>query len=397
MDDSVVRQIIDPVALTEVVRRALQQPFARIAEWHIRPVGHAALSEVTGGVFRLTGRVHDGSATLPWSLILKIVHPPAHADGLLGGFLGRSNDPTHYNYWQREPLIYQTDLLSDLPGAMAAPRCFGITEQPNERAWLWLEDISDQHGGQWPLARYGLAAWHLGSFNGAYLAGQHPLPTAPWLTAQMARKWAAGVDTVATSLCDRLQRPAAWQHPIVRQRLPCDWTETILEFWDLRERYLSAIEELPQTFCHHDAICPNLFARQHANGTEQTVAIDWAFAGMGVVGEDLGQLVHGSLFYRSEMAADADRLDRLAFEQYLSGLRSAGFNYDPRLVRLGYVASSAVRWGFWGMFWLYQALEETKTTRDNPREERSLEEHIEHLANIIAFTLRILNEARELV
>jgi hypothetical protein len=236
MDEPALRQTIDPVVLLQVVRRALQQPSADIAEWHIGPVGHEPLSRVTGGVFRVTGQVHHRSATLPWSVILKIVHPPANTEGVLGAFLGRSDDPTHYNYWQREPLIYQADLLSDLSGGMAAPRCFGISEQPNERVWIWLEDIADQYGGEWPLARYGLAARHLGSFNGAYLAGRRSLPSAPWLTTEMARKWAVGIDTVVTTLRDRLENPAVWAHPIVQQRLPHGWEETVLQFWDSRER-----------------------------------------------------------------------------------------------------------------------------------------------------------------
>jgi hypothetical protein len=332
---------------------------------------------------------------MPWSVILKIVHPPADSEGLLGAFLGRTDDPSHYNYWQREPLIYQAGLLSNLPGGIVAPKCFGITEQPNERVWLWLEDIADQYGRQWPLARYGLAAQHLGKFNGAYLAGRQPLPSAPWLTTQIARKWAVGVDTVVTSVRDRVQHPAAWAHPIVQQRLPPGWVEGVLQFWDAREQYLRTMDELPQTFCHHDALQPNLFAR-HVNGAAQTVAIDWAFAGMGVVGEDLAQLVHGSMFYRPDVAAEASRLEDLAFDQYVSGLRSIGYQGDPQLVRLGYVLSTAIRWGFWGLFWLHHALREAQPSEDDQRQAHMLAERVEHLTSVITFTLRILDEARML-
>ena len=92
-----------------------------------------------------------------------------------------------------------------------------------------------------------------------------------------------------------------------------------------------------------------------------------------------------------------DTSENLAFDQYVSGLHSAGYRYDPRLVRRGYVMGSALRWGVAGMFWLHQALEEAQMTGDTQGQERSQVEGIEYLTAIIAFTLRILAEARDLL
>ena len=52
--------------------------------------------------------------------------------------------------------------------------------------WIWLEEVADTVGAPWPLARYGLAARHLGGFNGAYLVGR-PVPAYPWLSRNWLR------------------------------------------------------------------------------------------------------------------------------------------------------------------------------------------------------------------
>ena len=71
-------------------------------------------------------------------------------------------------------------MLTDLPGGIAAPRCFAVEERADDSCWLWLEVVRDAVGPRWSLADYAQAADRLGRFNGAYLAG-YPLPDAGWL------------------------------------------------------------------------------------------------------------------------------------------------------------------------------------------------------------------------
>lgn len=54
-----------------------------------------------------------------------------------------------------------------------------------------------------------------------------------------------------------------------------------------------------------------------------------------------------------------------------------------------YVLSTAIRWGFWGLFRLHHALHEAETAGDDPDAGQRLAERVEHLTDIIAFTLRI--------
>jgi hypothetical protein len=117
----------------------------------------------------------------------------------------------------------------------------------------------------------------------------------------------------------------------------------ILRLWADRHQLLALLDRLPCSFCHLDAFRRNLIARTGDEGREQTVLIDWAEAGPGVVGEELVPLFSASLRF---VAVDADKiadLDDLIFAGYVEGLRDAGWRGDSRLARFGYAATAALQ------------------------------------------------------
>lgn len=126
---------------------------------------------------------------------------------------------------------------------------------------------------------------------------------------------------------------------------PPDLVEAYLRLWVERERFLRAIERLPQTFCHLDVFRRNMFARRGADGQNQTVLIDWSFAGIAAIGEELACLIVASVELFEVEVARAVELDRIVFDGYLAGLRDAGWQGDPRQVRFGFVASAVLRYG----------------------------------------------------
>jgi hypothetical protein len=79
---------------------------------------------------------------------------------------------------------------------------------------------------------------------------------------------------------------------------------------------------------------------------EETVAIDWEFAGHYAVGEEVGQTLSvASAFYDVE-PADLPALDEALFAGYLAGLRDAGWRGGrgaERPVRFAYAAHAALR------------------------------------------------------
>lgn len=342
MDAALDRETIDGALLCDVVSQALDRARVELGEWDCRPLAYDVKNVGALGVYRLSGVARSDGASHPWSVMLKIVRNPAGLE-VAPGYVLPPDDfpPTHFAYWKREVLAYQSGVLADMPGGVAAPRCFAVVEVTPQVFWLWLEDLAAVPA-PWTLARYRETAQHLGHWNGAYLAG-HPLPAQPWLHYDWLASW---VDQVArrrgTLPATAILPAVAWEHPLLRGAFTRPLLDRLDRLWDDAPVFLAARARLPHTLCHRDAFPANLFTRTTPDGQHQTVAIDWAFVGIGPVGEELAPLIG--------MRADPDpglargHVEEAVFDGYVTGLRAAGWHDDPRLIRLGYAATAPLRY-----------------------------------------------------
>lgn len=193
---------------------------------------------------------------------------------------------------------------------LTAPHCLGIATHGDGTTWLWPEDAGAETEPTWPIARYGLAAYHLGRFNGSY-STDRLLPSYPWLS----RRWLRGWIEEAAPYIDVLDSHR--DHPDVVQMYDVDH---ILGLWRDRHRRLDYLENLPQTLCHLDAYRGNLFSRRDPTGQEQTVAIDWAFVGQAALGEEWASLVAASVALGHVEPERMKELEKTVLEGYFDGL-----------------------------------------------------------------------------
>jgi hypothetical protein len=316
---------VDAATLTPMVRELLDEPGAVVAEgWSYRPLGGGAGEAI--GLYRVAGSARVGRATQSWALVVKVC---AASDGA---------DPRAWDYPAREGLAYRSGLLAALPGGLSTPRCLAVEAQPDGTTRLWLEAVTDAHPGPWSLDRYALVARDLGHFNGAYLAGA-ALPDQPWLSRGWLRNF---VEPSGPAVADLERLVGAGASPLARQLYPAPVVIEFKRLWTERERFLGALDRLPRTFCHHDAFRRNLLHRAGPKG-EELVALDWAYAGHGAVGEELEQLVVASLFFFEGSGIAPRELDAACFAGYMAGLREAGWVGEERLVRLGFTSAAALR------------------------------------------------------
>jgi hypothetical protein len=243
---------VDRATLAPVVRAALGTPDAEVLDWRVEPL-HGGVGAVAGWsvLRRVAGTARCGSGSVPWAVVLKVLRPGAG-----------SADPTASLYWQREALVYPSGVLTDLPGGLRAPRVLGAADRSDGAVWLWLEEVAETTGPAWPLERYGLAARHLGRFNGAYLVGR-PVPVHPWLPAGYLRRWVELSEAARTAL------PAVRWDPEMGRYWPEDVLARSLALWARREELYAALERLPRTFCHGDANRGNLLASRARGAAQQ--------------------------------------------------------------------------------------------------------------------------------
>ncbi|MFN6461091.1 MAG: phosphotransferase [Nostoc sp. DedVER02] len=390
MNSPAAHPLIDEVTLTPVVRRILDSKTATVGEWHAEAIAHHIINHVTAGLQRITGIASDRSKQFSWSVILKILHiQPENT----GSIFNSSQDSTHWNYWQREALIYTSGILNNLTDDLVAPRCFAITEPSANVVWLWLEDIQGNHGSTWTLERFGIAARHLGYLQGSYVMAQS-LPSEPWFSRDWHRAWVSNIDSTAL---EAWREPTVWQHPLLKEIFSPDVGDRLMDLWSDRHILLDAVNKAPHTLCHFDISPNNLFSRHNAHGNDQTVLIDWSFVGHGVLGEDIVNLVLDSIFLLFVDGSSLIPLEKLVLEGYLAGLRSAGWNGNECVVRFTYAAVAALHFGLIAGRLLKLVHNESRHSWLEQRFGRTFEEIITSRAIAIAHGLELADEARLLL
>lgn len=340
IDETFVLQTTGLTTLTGIARRAAGRDDLELGAWRVTPMAGGLGNPVSAGLFRVAGDGRDGEELFPWSAVLKVIQSPANVGQ---SNIGESDDVTHWNYWRRELLLYRSGFLDSLPDGLAAPRFFGAGELPGDVAYLWLEEVADDYPDGWPLARYALAARHLGRLNGAHLGGQ-PWAQWPWLSRGRLWQWLAMLTE---------WRTLSWDHPLVSAYYPAAEAGALRRLLWGHEEFLARLDRLPQTVSHGDTYPTNFKARRPAGEAEQTVALDWALAGVCPIGYDLGSLAFGAYLNRPEEALT--EIDDALFTSYLDGLRDAGCRIDAGTVRFGYTAAAALSIGTF-QFWMLDML-----------------------------------------
>ena len=310
-------------------------------DWSAEALTHNTYNAVTAGIWR----VRAGSV----SVVLKVISPGGEV--VASEEWSSSEVPSHWNYWEREALAYESGITAVYSEAgISGPRLLASFRRPNGEVALWLEDISRDGavpGASWDLGDYRRFARSLGCAQGRIVV-TGVIPGHPWLTRTFLR------DYVLSKQMNRgiLYSDEAWQRPLVRDNFPDGLRPGLVCLHEERERFFSLMERLPRTLCHLDVWPKNLFARNDGN----FAVVDWSFVGEGALGEDVGNLVPDSVFDLFWSARHLPDLDREVFAGYISGLRQAGWRGDERLVRLG-MCASAVKYEWLGPLMLQRASE----------------------------------------
>ncbi|MEM6704334.1 MAG: aminoglycoside phosphotransferase family protein [Acidobacteriota bacterium] len=312
------------------------------SSWSAESLLHNRDNGVTRGVWRVSvdrdePRHRDGWP-LPERAVVKIVSSAPSGNP---GSWRPSEKPNHWCYWRREPEIYQSDvpLLGDEVG-LTLPNLLDVFERENEGAAeisLWLEDVEGLPGEDFSLAQHEEAAEALGRFQ-ALASRRENGSHRPWASRGFLRDY-SGFRVCPASTLDN---DALWSTELVAETLGEDVRRAARLLLAERDSLLSVVEGLPTTLCHLDFWPKNLMRRESG---ESVVALDWAFAGYGAFGEDLGNYVPDCVMDHFVAADDLQALEEATWRGYLRGLQECGWNGDEQIVRLG-VYASAVKYSW---------------------------------------------------
>ncbi len=351
---------LDDATLQPIVERAVGRRVT-LGEWRAVPFSYQVTNPLSAGIWRISGTARDATDIVDWSVILKVAL--SDYDVLLKRFPADLRPELEHAYlWDREVLAFESGIFDRLPTGLKAPRLF-LADRRADSCWLWLEDLGDG-GGQWDIARYALAARHLGRFNGAFPAGSFE---APWLTRDWIGTW--------------ILRGFGSRGGVV--------VENDRHLAD-RERVVQRLNARPHALGHLDAFRKNLFDRIGPSGDRETAVIDWSYLGYGPVGAEVGHLVVGSVAF-ADYGQDIRALAEACLPAYIEGLRDGGWRGSEADVREGY-ALSAARWVSM-LGWLTAVLDPVRQQQLETWQRQPLAESIAQAGDRTAYLLDLINGA----
>ncbi|MFK4102063.1 aminoglycoside phosphotransferase [Streptomyces sp. NPDC019531] len=303
---------------------------------------HNSLNGVTAGVWSVTADERTA--------VLKVLTRTKDS----ADHWAASDDPRHWNYWRREADVHTSGLAQAWePYGIRAPRLLACVERADGDVALWLETVRGKAAQRWSIDAHVRHAHRMGLAQGAVGACDEP-----WLSRRFLREY-IGAKTLGLELLDDDE---AWQQPLVRDHFPAGLRHDMVRLHHDREWFLQIMESLPRALCHLDHWPANV----RADGAN-SVMFDWAFAGDGALGEDLGNYLPDSVFDLFVPAARLPRFAAAAYHAYLEGLRASGWQGDERFVRLG-VCASAVKYDWLTGLMLARAGEERQLHYGGERE-----------------------------
>jgi hypothetical protein len=334
---SALQQPFSAALLNPVVSKVLQAS-VQVNHWTTRPLTDYTHEVRLGGagVSRIGGTATTAAGVQrAWSVILKVLKSPAGMPLPDGTTVTQAmaDDRQAFAYWRREAAAYESGLLAGLPRWLVAPACYGIDEKEDE-LWLWQAEAVDT--AAWSWTHYREAAYRLGQWQGQYATGERALPAFGWLSRKWLRQW---VSLPLTRIVELLDRTDGWRMPVVEAHFTAKEIAAVRRLWARRAQPLAHLARLPQVLCHLDAYRANFFWQ----GDTLTL-IDWEFAGLGALGEEMAAFVGGTLLLDHVPLDEAPYLEAVALDGYLAGLREAGWVGEADLVWQAYGCAIPLRY-----------------------------------------------------
>ncbi len=314
---------------------------AIVDTWTVHTLGRGRGETTTSlGTSRISGTARIGGATVPWSQIRKVYVPP---DAVAGIDMGRSVG--HWNYWRRESELFVSGHLGRLPDGLVAPAPYLIAAS-DAHIIVWMEDLGGPARTTWADDDLGRVAHGLGRLAGAF--AEQP-PDEAWLSTDLLGQWVRDMPAWTAPL--REDSPAGWNQPVARSVFNRGSASPVAALLYQAEGHLDALTDGPPTFCHRDTGLDNMVLRSRP---DMVSLFDWALAGTGAVGEDLGVLFASAA---RQAPREPIALCRAMLDHYVSGLGSLAGEIDPETIWRTAVVTAALREGIFAAFHISRAIE----------------------------------------
>lgn len=333
----------------------------------LEPLRHNTGNAAAGGIWRVRGGSGSDSS------VLKVAQPPSDAP-IRNPAWQTSDSPTHYNYWRREVLAYETGFAASVyaDAGIRVPRLEQVQPRSDGSIELWIEDVAGTSGFDLSAERLGRFAYELGLGQARWVGRVPTEAELPWLSRRWLAQYVAhGPGGTAIDVRDE-----HWNHSVAAV-----WPEQVRRrlrtLWGSSTRALAAAEALPRTLCHLDVWPANLI--EDASGA--SVLLDWAFTGEGAIGEDPANLIIDSVTDGLMDAALLPGIVDAVTEGYRKGLTEGGSQVTADEVQAA-IATCAVTKYFWICAHIVYGAVKGRTSKQSYNQDDSSAETLERLTGL---------------
>jgi hypothetical protein len=325
---------------------------------------HNKGNAATGGIWLVRGST-DGA-------VLKIAKPPTDPPSGNGAW-PTSDEPTHFNYWRREPLAYTAGVASAYKDAgIAAPALLEVSDLPDGSVAFWLGEVTGEPATSWKPTVFGEFARRLGAAQGRW-AGR--VPDLPWLSRRWLAAYLGNTQTWARWEVD-------WDHPLAAV-WPSGVRDRLARLWAGRDEQLARAEQSPKTLAHLDVWIMNLIASER-----EFTLLDWAFVGEGGLGEDPANLIVDSVTDGYLPVSALPEIDAAVTDGYLAGLREGGYTGSLDEIRSAIRAYGAAKYAWFGPAVLGRCIHEGTVGHAQYGVRGTAEEELERLTGLVTMLAR---------
>jgi thiamine kinase-like enzyme len=185
---------------------------------------------------------------------------------------------------------------------------------------------------------------------------------------------------------DLLGDHTAWRHPLVATWFPDPPIDDLARMANDQDRYLRILHDLPSTLCHLDVHPANAF-----DAAGDTALIDWAFVGIGTLGEDAGNVIADAVLDFHVPPRHLDDLYTAIADGYRAGLEAAGWAGQPEQVRLAMAVTIAAKY-----LWIAPAILRAARDDRDQMNDRPIAQALAAWAPTVHFLLARAREVAEL-
>lgn len=233
--------------------------------------------------------------------------------------------------WEREPVVYRSDLGDLLPDGLTMPAARRVAEVDDLSAAVWLDAV-DVQPVRWDVPRFERAAHLLGRLA----ASPRVAPVAAiGETPRLHRRYAAG--RLAGQVLPALHDDDLWHHPLMAAGFDTGVRDRLRDAAARLPGFLDELDTALMGATHGDACPRNLLVRRGCLDDGSFVLIDFGFWGRAPLGFDLSQLLLGEVQTGERVASDLPGLEAAVVPAYVAGLAAEGIEVDPAVVQRAHV------------------------------------------------------------